>query len=177
MFSKVKLRIKSTVTDLILADRYLNSSHDGMFTADDGKSYTFDKINELSSEIIEYTCFGECSEDDGKFTISYKENPEIGYDNCITSLVFSNSNRKSLILIREGDISTALNFDMNDKRQCCRYETPIMPFEFVINTRSVHNTVNNDGGAILLDYNIEVRGANTERNKLFIEVKRYDDGE
>lgn len=177
MLNKVKLRIKSTVTDLILADRYLCLLSDGFFTADDGKRYPEDKINELSSEVIEYTCFGECSVNDGKFTITYKENPEIGYNNCITTLVFTDDKRNSLILVREGDISTACKFDLSDKRQCCRYETPIMPFEFIVNTRSVHNTVNYDGGAILLDYNIEVRGVNTERNRLFIEVKRYDDGE
>lgn len=49
-----------------------------------------------------------------------------------------------------------------------------MPVEFTVNTRKVHNTVNRDGGAILLDYNIEVRGINIERNRLFIEVMRYD---
>ena len=63
---------------------------------------------------------------------------------------------------------------MKEKRQYCRYETPVMPVEFTVNTRKVHNTVNRDGGAILLDYNIEVRGTNIERNRLFIEVMRYD---
>jgi len=45
-----------------------------------------------------------------------------------------------------------------------------MPVEFTVNTRKVGNTVTEKGGAILLDYCIEIRGVNTERNKLFIKV-------
>ena len=106
--------------------------------------------------------------------IRYKESPDIGVDNCRTALIFSPEDRNSLIMNRDGDISTACRFDMKEKRQYCRYETPVMPVEFTVNTRKVHNTVNRDGGAILLDYNIEVRGINIERNRLFIEVMRYD---
>jgi hypothetical protein len=46
-----------------------------------------------------------------------------------------------------------------------------MPIEFTVYTRNLRNTVAEDGGAILLDYYLEVRGVNTERNRLDIEVQ------
>jgi uncharacterized beta-barrel protein YwiB (DUF1934 family) len=63
---------------------------------------------------------------------------------------------------------------MNEKRQLCSYVTPFMPIEFVVNTRAVANKIKNGKGAMLLDYTIEVRGVNTERNKMIIEVRPYD---
>lgn len=174
MTVNVRLNIKATVTDLELAAKYMYAVRDGFFTADDGKKHSQSEIDSICSDIIEYTAWGEYTESDGKCIIRYKESPDIGVDNCHTALIFSADDRNSLVMNRDGDISTACRFDMKEKRQYCRYETPVMPVEFTVNTRKVHNTVNRDGGAILLDYNIEVRGVNIERNRLFIEVMRYD---
>ena len=174
MAVNVRLKIKATVTDLELAAKYMHAVRDGFFTADDGKKHSQSEIGSVCSDIIEYTAWGEYTESDGMCVIRYKESPDIGVDNCRTALIFSPEDRNSLIMNRDGDISTACRFDMKEKRQYCRYETPVMPVEFTVNTRKVHNTVNRDGGAILLDYNIEVRGINIERNRLFIEVMRYD---
>ncbi len=175
MTKKVKVRIKATVTDLVLSERYLTESSDGSFRADNGEIYPTDKIFEICSEIIEYTLWGEYIEDGNKRIIRYNEGEEIGVENCMTTLIFESDNRSCLIMTRDGDISTACKFDMSEKRQFCRYETPIIPVEFTVNTRSVHNTVSENGGAILLDYSIEVHGANTERNKLFIEILKFAD--
>ncbi len=174
MSVKVKLRIKATITDLVLAGKYSASAMNGFFTAENGNVYAIDKLNDMCSDVIEYTAWGEYSEEQGNCVIRYTENPDIGYAGCITTLIFSPENRGALIMTRDGEISTAARFDMKEKRQHCRYETPIIPVEFAINTRSVHNTVDSGSGAILLDYNIEVRGVNTERNRLFIEVQGYD---
>ncbi len=175
MPDNVKIKIKSTITDLVLAEKYLSSAVNDAFRADDGKVYPIERLDELASDVIEYTAYGELFADGAGLVLRYRENPEIGYDNCTTSLVFSPSDRGSLVMVRDGDISTACRFDMKDKRQFCRYETPIIPVEFTVNTRSVHNTVDLDGGAILLDYKIEIHGVNTERNRLFIEVRPLTD--
>ncbi len=170
MLTQVKIKIKSTVTDLVLAEKYTLSATNGCFCADDGKIYGTDKISELTSDVIETTSWGTLDTDGNRVTVRYRENENIGFENCITSLIFFSDRRESLIMTREGDISTALKFDLNEKRQICRYETPIIPVEFVINTRSLHNTVDVEGGSMLIDYNIEIRGVNTERNRLFIEI-------
>ena len=174
MAVKVKLRIKATVTDLVLAERYAASVIDGRCSADDGVWYPAERLDELCSDVIEYTVWGSFSEENGACMLRYTETPDIGYDECVTTLVFSAEDRGRLLMSRDGEISTACCFDVRERRQCCRYETPILPMEFTVNTRAVHNTVAAGSGAILLDYNIEVRGVNTERNRLFIEVRRYD---
>lgn len=174
MAVNVRLKIKATVTDLELATKYMYAIRDGFFVTDDGKRHSHSELDSLCSEVIEYTAWGKYTEYDGKCVIRYKEPTDIGVDNCYTALIFSSADRSSLVMNRDGDVSTACRFDMKEKRQFCRYETPIMPVEFTVNTRKVHNTVTNDGGAILLDYNIEVCGSNVERNRLFIEVMRYD---
>lgn len=170
MLTQIKIKIKSTVTDLVLAEKYTLSAVNGFFRADDGKIYGVDKISELASDVIEVSAWGTLDSDGDVFTVRYRENENIGFENCITSLLFSSDCRDTLIMTREGDVSTAFKFDLKEKRQICRYETPILPMEFVINTRSLHNTVDVDGGSVLVDYNIELHGVNTERNRLFIEI-------
>ncbi len=170
MPDKVKIKVKSTITDLSLAEKYRASSVNGVFRADDGRIYKSDRIDELASDVIEYSAYAEVLKEGNNFIIRYRENPEIGYESCVTSLIFAQSDRQVLTMVRSGEISAAFRFDMREKRQTCHYDTPLIPLEFTINTRSVHNTFDGERGAILLDYKIETNGVNTERNRIFIEI-------
>lgn len=166
----VRIKIKATVTDLALAEKYNNSLKDGFFISDSGERLPSEKLQSECEEIIEYTAFGSYSEEGKRVSITYTEPEDIGLD-CVTSLVFDKSDRKVLTMVRSGELSAAFRFDMNEKRQLCSYETPFMPVEFIVNTRKVGNNVSEKGGTILLDYCLEVRGINTERNRMFIEVR------
>ncbi|MBQ7780176.1 MAG: DUF1934 domain-containing protein [Clostridia bacterium] len=165
----VKIKIKSTVTDLALADKYTATLKDGYFRSDNGERLPYEMMKEECDEVIEYTVRGEYREENGKAYITYKEPEEIGLD-CVTTLIFDTKNKETVTMTRSGELSAAFCFDPVNKRQRCSYETPYMPVEFTVNTRKVGNTVTEKGGAILLDYCIEIRGVNTERNKLFIKV-------
>ena len=170
----IKIRIKSTVTDLALAESYSNTAKDGYFKCDDGRILPIEKLSEACEDVIEYTALGKYKEENGKAVISYSEPEEAGIDNSVTSLIYSTTDRSVVTMIRTGDMNAAFRFDMNERRQLCSYETPFMPVEFTVNTRNVANKIKNGSGAMLLDYIIEVRGVNTERNKMLIEVKPYD---
>lgn len=163
------------MTDLALAEKYASMCADGFFVADDGKKYPEKSIKEQCDTVTEYTVSGELNYEDGRYMLKYTEPEDIGYDGCLTALVFEENDPDTVTLVRTGGVSMACRFDMKEKRQHCCYDTPIMPLEFNINVRSVHNTVSFDGGAMLLDYYIEVRGSNAERNKLFIEVRTAAD--
>ena len=171
MVENVRIRIRATVTDLVLAERYRESAQDGFFVSDEGKTLPIEAVAEASSQVISYAVDGVCAEDKGTVTIRYREPSEMGYDNCITTLIFDSQKRDVLTMVRSGDVATAFRFDLEERRQKCSYETPIMPIEFTVNTRSVKNTVTEGSGAILLDYFLEMRGVNTERNRLWIEVQ------
>ncbi len=170
----VKIRIKSIVTDLALAESYKSTVKDGYFRSDDGRMLPIEKLAEACEDVIEYTVVGKYKEENGKAIICYDEPSDAGIDNSITSLIFDVVDRSVVTMVRTGDINAAFRFDMNEKRQVCSYETPFMPIEFVVNTRNVANKIKNGKGAMLLDYVIEVRGVNTERNKMMIGVKPYD---
>lgn len=162
---KVKIKIKSTVYDLELCDNVLSES-----LKTDGRQPEYDSCGEK----IEYSAYGEYEENDGRVKISYKEPEETGTDNTVTVLVFDIKERDVLTMVRSGDMSAQFRFDMKNKRQMCSYETPFMPMEFAVNTKKVCNNVRGGRGSILLDYCIEVRGTNVERNRIFIEVRKHD---
>ncbi len=170
---KVKIRIKATVTDLALAEKYNNSLRGGYFTSESGERLPFERLNSECEEVIEYTVFGEYSEDGDKVSISYDEPEDVGFD-CTTVLIFDKNDRSVLTMARTGELSAAFRFDLNERRQLCGYETPFMPVEFTVNTKRMANKVTEKGGGILIDYCIEVRGINTERNLMLIEVRPYD---
>ena len=166
----MKIRLKASVIDLTLTERYRLSASDGRFTADDGEEYELEKLEEICTETVESAVTGEYENKDGRITVSYTESPEFGYS-CLTSLIFDDSDRGALTLVRAGEVSAVFRFDLRERRQRCSYETPLMPVEFTVNTRRLHNTVGEGGGAILIDYTLEIRGVNTERNRIFIEVR------
>ena len=165
----VKIKIKSTVTDLALAEKYTSTLKDGYFRSDSGERLPYDMISEECDEVIEYTVRGEYRTENGKAYITYKEPEEIGCE-CVTTLIFDISNKNTVTMTRSGELNAAFCFDPVVKRHRCSYETPYMPVEFTVNTRKVANTVGDNGGAMVLDYCIEIRGVNTERNRLFIKV-------
>ena len=165
----VRIKIRSTVTDLALAEKYTATLKDGYFRADNGERLPYEMMQDECDEVIEYTVRGEYREENGKAYISYKEPEDIGLD-CVTTLIFALDNKNTVTMTRSGELSAAFCFDPINKRQRCSYETPYMPVEFTINTKKVANTVSDKGGAMVLDYCIEIRGVNTERNRLFIKV-------
>ncbi len=167
---EVRIKIKATVTDLALAEKYNTTLKDGYFLSDSGKRLPYAKMKEECDEVIEYTARGEYKEEDGKAYIVYNEPDDIGL-NCVTTLSFALNAKNTVTMTRSGELNAAFFFDMAEKRQRCSYETPFMPVEFTVNTKKVANTVSSRGGAMLLDYCIEIRGINTERNRMFIEVR------
>ena len=166
---KVRIRIKATVTDLSLAEKYKNACVNGFFKADDGRLLPYEEIGTACEEVMEYTASGELIREGSRVTVRYDEGEALGFS-CTTSLIFDENDRDALTMIRVGEMNAAFRFEKASPRQPCTYETPIMPIEFVVNTRNIRNSVGNEGGAVLLDYYLEMRGINTERNRLLIEV-------
>jgi len=167
---KVKIHLKATVTDLTLAENYKHACVGGYFTADDGRRLPYEAIGSACDEVMSSSAVGEMTREGTRVTIRYEESADLGYA-CITSLIYDETEPDALTMIRTGELNAAFRFDRRNRRQLCTYETPVMPIEFTVYTRNLRNTVEKDGGAILLDYYLEVRGVNTERNRLVIEVQ------
>lgn len=107
--------------------------------------------------------------DDGKYiAISYDESLATGLDGSKTTIFFRKDDPHIVSMLREGAVSTNLVFEQ-DKRCHCVYKTPFMPFELCIHTTKITNTLY-EGGFIDLDYVVEIRGAQAERNKFKLTI-------
>ncbi len=167
---EVRIRIKATVTDLALTEKYTATLKDGYFRSDSGERLPYERMKDECDEVIEYTVLGSYEEKNGRVKITYTEPEEIGLD-CVTTLMFKNDERGVLTMTRSGELNAAFRFDTVERRQRCSYETSFMPVELTVNTKTVANKITSKGGALLIDYCIEVRGVNTERNRMLIEVR------
>ena len=85
---KVRIHLKATVTDLVQAERYRQSTVNGRFTADDGRVLSCEEIADACGETMEYHVIGDYERENDRVTISYAETPDFGFA-ATTSLIFN----------------------------------------------------------------------------------------
>ena len=122
----------------------------------------------IAPEEIIISTEGILKTEDGRFEVSYKESEATGMEGATTSVSFAIDQPEIVSMIRSGSVSTALVFEER-KRHHCVYNTPYMPFEVCVHTLHVDNRL--DGEGILeLDYVVEIRGAQAERTKFYMQI-------
>ena len=101
---------------------------------------------------------------DEEYSVSYEESALTGMEGATSQLFFRLDQPDLVTMLRTGAVSTALVFEPN-KRHTCVYKTPYMIFEACVHTLKVENKLLADatGGTLLLDYVVEIRGAQAER--------------
>ena len=120
------------------------------------------------TERMEMTVEARYHDDGTRVCISYKESELCGMEGSTTSVSFQKNEPQTLSMLRDGTVKTALLFEQG-KRHLCVYQTPIMPFEVCVYTRSVRNAIESDG-VLEMDYTVELRGAQAERTKFLMRV-------
>jgi uncharacterized beta-barrel protein YwiB (DUF1934 family) len=120
------------------------------------------------TEHMEMTVEGRYHDDGTRVCISYKESELTGMEGSNTSVSFHKSEPQTLSMLRDGSVKTALVFEQG-KRHLCVYQTPVMPFEVCVYTRSVRNAIESEG-VLEMDYTVEIRGAQAERTKFLMRV-------
>ena len=106
----------------------------------------------------------------GRVEIVYDEGELSGMEGSRTTISYAKNDPKTVSMIRTGAVSTVLVFERG-VRHLCTYETPYMPFQIGVFSLSVDNRLESDG-VIALDYLIEIRGAQAERCKMTLQVKK-----
>ncbi len=101
---------------------------------------------------------------DAQISLAYDESELTGMDGAHSVLTYRTSEPELIHLIRSGGVTTALTFKPHH-RAICVYETPYMPFQVGIHCLVVENRLL-DGGTLVLDYIIEIRGAQAERCRM-----------
>ncbi len=127
-----------------------------------------DVSNESDTQSLLFRCHGTLCETSDQIIVSYQEDPSTDMGNTKTSLVFSKSNPDFLMLAREGDISSTMTFSLENPRHLCTYHTPFAPFSFVTCTKKLDTSVTENGGKVVLDYGVELRGAYAEFHHMSI---------
>ncbi len=127
---------------------------------------------EAMTDEIDYVTDGVLVNGDGYVEISYEESETMGLAGVKTSLVWYKSAPGVVTMVRTGEINCAFVFHHKNKRQMCTYNTGVMPLELCVCTRRIDNQIDYDAatGNITIDYIIEFRGMNTERNLLSVTV-------
>ncbi len=110
----------------------------------------------------------ELIRDAGKTSIRYTESELSGMGGTTTEISFCDAAPEVVIMNRGGSYMTSFVFE-SAKRHICVYNTPIMAFEMGVNTKEVKNRLL-EGGFIVLDYVLEIRGAGAERNRIRISL-------
>ena len=107
--------------------------------------------------------------DNGKsVTVTYRESEQSDLAGSQITLSFSKQAPGAVTVRRGGNVRTTLEFEAG---LCFHgvYQTPVMPFEVCVQTERVENTVA-ENGRLLLDYVVELKGAEPERVQMQITV-------
>ncbi len=127
-----------------------------------------DEENNEPEGPIEMFSEGELYVTDDRVIIAYDESELTGMEGSSTQVRFERNHPELVTMMRSGSVSTILVFE-EGKRHICTYQTPYMPFEICVYTKSVKNELL-ERGVIDLDYIVEIRGAQAERTQFKIEV-------
>ena len=115
-------------------------------------------------DVIELVTEGVLQEIDGGWKLSYEESELTGLAGSTTALSYSKAAPNTLSLRRTGAVRTALLFEPGARDESVYY-TAYMRFEVLLHTLAVKNELDTKG-TLTLEYDLELRGAQTERTTL-----------
>jgi uncharacterized beta-barrel protein YwiB (DUF1934 family) len=102
--------------------------------------------------------------------LMYEEGELTGMEGSITSVGFDRACPEVISMMRTGMVSTGMVFEKG-KRHMCIYRTPISQFEVCVCAKNVDNRLLTDG-LLHLDYLVEIHGAQAERCRMTLTVKK-----
>ncbi|MDD5938810.1 MAG: DUF1934 domain-containing protein [Clostridiales bacterium] len=119
---------------------------------------TYQGADEESVELVtEGLLRPEC----GGYTLSYQESEVTGMAGTLTTFQIE---KDCITLVRAGEVNSQMVFQ-EGRRHLSMYETPYGQLALGVNTRRMRADLNDKGGDIEIDYNIEidhrVAGVNT----------------
>ena len=124
-------------------------------------------IDEEKGETTTLTTECTVADKGSRIEIEYEESAITGLEGSVTKVFFDKNNPSLVSILREGAVSTALVFE-EGRRHLCMYETPYFPIELCVNTLSLENTLNYNGGTIKAEYLVEMNGILAEKTIITI---------
>ncbi|MCL2518696.1 MAG: DUF1934 domain-containing protein [Oscillospiraceae bacterium] len=175
---EVKIRVKSQISDLMLSDTYSTIKTIEMINNEINNDSDINTkriidffVDDAVNDLVEYNTYGKMTDDGENITIHYEESELLDLEGLETMLIYNKNKPDIITMIRTGTVITSIIFDQAEQRYICNYLTEFAPIEFCIYTNSViNNSDYENGGIMILDYDIEIHGVRTERNKFCLQV-------
>ncbi len=126
--------------------------------------------DDIDADTIETYMQGELIENADDISVIYEEIISDQNDACDTVISFKSAHPSEVLLTKKGAVNTVMQFIPGD-RTICVYETPFMPFEICVYTKSVDNKLL-EFGYIEIVYLIEIKGASAQKTVFRMEIEK-----
>jgi len=124
------------------------------------------------NDVIELVTCGQLSRDGDGYILSYQESELTGLEGTLTTIQVE---PERVTMMRVGQMNTQMVFQ-EGRRHLAMYNTPYGTMAVGINTRSMYAELDDRGGDIEIDYNLEIDHAVAGRNIFRINVKEAGPG-
>ena len=119
------------------------------------------------NDAFELMTDGEYSKENGKSTFSYIDSTFMGQDGMLTTFDVENDR----VVLRRGDGENGdMIFSENQKHHFL-YDTPFGSIMLGIDTHSIKNNMNENGGNLEIRYGIEVDNVSVSQNLFMINIR------
>ncbi len=108
--------------------------------------------------------------DGERLELSYEETAIEGVEGCTTLISFDKNSPECVTVERCGALSSVFVISKGE-RLFSVYSTPFGALDMCIYAKKVENTLSEDGGILVLDYAVELRGLTAQRTRMEVKVK------
>lgn len=127
----------------------------------------FQSSMESDEDCMELLTDGEYSLGNGIATFSYMESELTGFEGTKTTFAVESD---KVVMTREGVVSNRLIFQEGRKHHFV-YETPYGSITMGVDTHTISNRLNDNGGDLEINYIIDMDNAVLSRNRFIINVR------
>ena len=158
----VLVEIKSTQSDLTVGFFNVKRSDpmDRMFDESENK---VNNEYSLVSEGLIRVC-------DGRLSVSYEETAIEDVAGCTTVISFDISNPDCVTVERCGPLSSVFVISKGE-RLFSVYSTPYGALDMCVYAKKVENCLTENGGTLMLDYAVELKGLTAQRTRMEVKVR------
>ena len=142
----------------------------------------FDPASLLSQQLLDEDNIDEitlCTEatistdERGNIVIEYKENEEDAQIASVAKIIFDPDEPNLVIMTKEGAMAAVLSFEQG-KTHICQYKTPFMPIKVYVETRTVKNTLLQNG-RLKLDYTLNLNDTDPQHFMISVKMKETEE--
>ena len=108
----------------------------------------------------------------GNIVIEYKENEEDVQIASVAKIIFDPDEPDLVIMTKEGAMTAVLSFEQG-KTHICQYKTPFMPIKVYVETRTVKNTLL-ENGRLKLDYRLNLNDTDPQHFMISVKMKEAE---